>query len=81
MIKKFSIIISSDQEYDDLCAEIYFEKQFVAILTQEKGFENLKITIYPPEDQEKWIFKFSDFQEIIEKAKKSLWEMRKNERI
>lgn len=48
MTSKFKILISSDIDYDELCAEIFFEDQFVGILTQEKGFKNLKIEIYPP---------------------------------
>ncbi|NGX62686.1 MAG: hypothetical protein KR126chlam6_00086 [Candidatus Anoxychlamydiales bacterium] len=78
MTKKFKIIISSDQEYEELCAEIYFENQFVAIITQEKGFENLQISIYSPSKKGKWLFNLVDFQEILNKAKESLWEMRKS---
>ncbi len=64
MKTKFKIIISSDQEYEELCAEIYYENRFVAILTQEKGFKNLEVAIYP-QTKETWIFKFSDFLEVF----------------
>ena len=77
MKNEFKIVISSDLDYEDLCAEIYFDNQFVAILTQEKGFENLLIEIYPPENKKNWSFKFSDFETILKNAKEQLWKMRK----
>jgi hypothetical protein len=77
MKNDFKLIISSDLDYEELCAEIYFDNQFVAILTQEKGFENLVIEIYPPKNQKIWLFKFSEFEKILKKAKEKLWEMRK----
>ena len=77
MNNNFKIVISSDLKYDDLCAEIYYKEHFVAIITQEKGFENLEIEIYSPSNDEKWRFQFSKFIEILEKAKKNLWSMRK----
>lgn len=77
MDSKFKIIMSSDIEYDELCAEIYFEDQFVGIVTQEQGFENLEIEIHPPKNTNFWSFKFSEFEAILKSAKKALWEMRK----
>jgi len=79
MKNNFNIIISSDVAYEELCAEIYFNEQFVAILTQENGFENLQVQIYSQENKKPWLFKFSEFEEILNKAKKTLWEMRKKE--
>lgn len=76
-MRKFKILISSDIEYDDLCAEIYYENQYVGMLTQEKGFENLEIEINPPKEQEKWVFKFSELMIVLEEAKETLWKMRK----
>ena len=79
MTNKFKIIISSDLDYEELCAEIYFENQFVSIITQENGFENLMIEIYPPKEREAWVFNFSEFDKILKKAKQKLWEMRREE--
>lgn len=78
MISKFKIIMSSDLDYEELCAEIYFEDQFVAMLTQENGIENMEIEIHPPQNKKFWSFKFSDFETIMESAKKSLYDMKKN---
>ncbi|MFA6119334.1 MAG: hypothetical protein WC688_05405 [Parachlamydiales bacterium] len=76
MKNDFKIIISSDLSYEELCAEIYFDDQFVAILTQEEGFENLMIEIYPPENKKMWLFKFSEFEKTLITAKEKLWKMR-----
>lgn len=76
-MSKFKIIISSDTDYNELCAEIFFEDQFLGILTQEQGFENLEIEIYPPQHKKFWVFKFSEFEAVLTSAKKSLWDMRK----
>ena len=77
MTSKFKIILSSDVDYNELCAEIFFEGQFVAILTQEHGFENLEIEIHPPRNKETWVFKFSEFELILNSAKKALLDMQK----
>ena len=69
--------MSSDTDYNELCAEIFFEDQFVGILTQEKGLENLEIEIYPSPNKKFWAFKFSEFEAILKSAKEALWEMRK----
>ncbi len=74
---EFRIIISSDIQYDDLCAEIYFKDQFVGILTQENGLENLEIEIHPPQNTKFWVFKFSEFEAVLKSAKETLWKMRK----
>lgn len=77
MTDKFRIVISSDEEYEDLCAEVYYEDQFVCILSQEKGFENLEIDIYSPKNRAYWNFQFSEFEKVINLAKEALWKMRK----
>lgn len=70
--------MSSDDNYNELCAEIFFDNQFVAIVTQEKGFENLEIEIHHPKNQNFWVFNFSEFTQVLRSAKEALWEMRKD---
>ena len=73
----FEFTIASDVDFEDLIADIGFETTLVAILTQEEGFENLRIRIYAPKDKEYWDFRFEEFEQIINRAKKRLWELRK----
>lgn len=73
----FNFSVGSDFDYEDLIADIGYDNQLVAILTQEEGFENMKITIYCPKDADCWNFRLDEFEKIIHKAKKRLWELRK----
>jgi hypothetical protein len=64
-------------DFEDLIADIGFEDNLVAILTQEDGYQNLRIRIYPPKDKEFWDFKLDELENVIQRAKKRLWELRK----
>ena len=75
--KKFRVDIVGDLDYEDLIADIYYENEFVAMLKQEQGFQNLEIEIHPPKDKKYWNFYWSEFSEVIEKAKQGLWDLRK----
>lgn len=74
---KFTIDVGSDQEHEDLVAEIYWDEEFVAMLTQELGYERMAIAIHPRSDGEAWEFGYDEFIEILEKARKRLGELRK----
>ena len=40
----FRLSIGSHDKFEDLVADISFNNKLVAYLTQEEGFENMKIT-------------------------------------
>lgn len=73
----FDIIISSDIQYEELCAEIYFNREFVAIITQEQGIEHSIIDVYPSLNKEKWIFDYVEFMQVLKDAQNSLIKMKK----
>ena len=73
----FEFTIGSDVDFEDLIADIGFENNLVAILTQEEGFQNLRINIYPPKNNEFWDFRLDEFETVIQKAKERLWQLRK----
>lgn len=73
----FEFSISSDVDFEDLIADIGFEDNLVALLTQETGFENLRIRLYPPKNGGHWDFRFDEFEAILQHAKRRLWELRK----
>lgn len=77
----FEFSVGSDSNFDNLVADIGFETQLVALLTQEKGYKNLRIRIYPPKEEEYWDFKLDEFKEVINQAQKRLWELRKTEEM
>lgn len=73
----FTYTIGSDIDYEDLIADIYFEDQILAVLTQEEGFRNLRIIIYPPKNKEFWDFRLDEFETVIHNVKERLWQLRK----
>jgi hypothetical protein len=75
--EKLDYTVGSDVDYEDLLADIGFNNQLVAILSQEEGFDNLRITLYPHPKGGNWEFKLEDFINIIEKAKNRLWGLQK----
>ncbi len=64
----FEIVISSDTLYDQLCAEIYFEGEFIAIVTQEDGIKKARVEIHPLSQTSKWSFNLSEFMTILDEA-------------
>jgi hypothetical protein len=77
--KGFDIIISSDTEYDNLCAEIYFDRCFVAIVSQENGIKNSTIEISFLPHSQKWRFSCLEFIEILQLAQAALEKMKKSD--
>lgn len=74
---KFEFTVASDVDFEDLIADIGFENNLVALLTQEEGPSNLRIRIYPPKNGEFWDFRLNEFEQIINSARQRLWELRK----
>lgn len=77
----FEFSVASDVDFEDLIADIGFDTQLVALLTQENGYENLRIRIFPPQNQEFWDFRLDEFQEVIIQARNRLWELRRSENL
>jgi len=73
----FEFTVASDVDSEDLIADIGFEDNLVALVTQEDGFQNLRIRIYPPKNKEFWDFRFDEFEDILHRVKERLWELRK----
>ena len=72
----FEFTIGSDVEFEELYADIGFDNNLVALLTQEDGFENLRIRIFPSGKIEFWDFRLDEFLKVIDTAKKRLWQLR-----
>lgn len=75
----FNIEVWSDQDHEDLIAEIYYQGDFVCQVTQESGFDYLDIALYPRKDGKPWEFKLAEFEPALSHAKNRLWELRKVE--
>ena len=68
--KKFSIKIASDTSREKVFAEIYYNSEEWAEISQEK--ENPLITFFPPLHEKYWEFPLDEALKAIEEAKKSL---------
>lgn len=75
----YKIRIASDDEYEDLIVDVFYEHQLVVRISQEEGYKNLKISIYPSSTKEKWELNFDEFLNVILYAKKRLWDLRRIE--
>lgn len=76
-MSKFTFTYCSDEDYDDLIAEVYYSGEFVAVISQESGYEKLDIKIYPRENSKPWLFKLEEFLSATNEAKIRLWDLRK----
>ncbi len=72
----FEFSVGSDPEFEDLVADIGFNENLVALLTQEQGFDNLRIRLYPPKNLDFWDFRLDEFEKVLSNAKQRLGELR-----
>lgn len=79
MSKKFIVEICSDLDYEEMVADISYEKNLVATISQENGPDKMEIKIVPPGSKTYWNFSLNDFIEIIEFAKKRLQMFKKKD--
>jgi hypothetical protein len=86
--KQIEVTLGDHPEYEDEVAFIETTtediKDLVAIISQEEGYENLKISMpldIPIDANVPYkkfpTFKLKDFEAAIERAKKRLWETRR----
>lgn len=74
-MKKFAVMIASDDDHDKVYAEIYFEGKFVALVSQEQGLENKILEIPGPglvEAQISRRVELEAFQEALNTAARKL---------
>jgi hypothetical protein len=77
-MSEFKITVGSNIDYEDLIAEIYYGEEFVALISQEDGYERLDVELYAPVDGGQFKFKLSEFEQAVAKAKRRLFELRKS---
>ena len=73
----FDFSIASDVDYEDLIADIGVEDQLFAILSQEEGYDKMRIKIYPPQEGDCWDLSLSTLERTIRQVKERLWELRR----
>jgi hypothetical protein len=76
---RFKVLISGDPDYSDLVAEVDYEGEFLCLISQDTGFDNLKIEISPRIDGGSWHIDLKDLLDVLEHVKSKLWSLRKIE--
>lgn len=71
------ITVGDDPEHEDLTAEIVVDGILFAEISQEKGYTNLEVKIFPRSDGHAWQMSMILMEEAFVRAKKRLWELRR----
>ncbi len=74
----YKVSFGEEPGYSDFTAEIVYQNRFFGLVTQEDGFNNLRLEIFPKEGDTKWDVSLEEFLEVLDYAKKRLWELRKD---
>lgn len=64
-MKRFEILIASDSNYEKVFAEIYYDKKFVALVSQENGIKNLNIEFPDNTVDQNQVAKKIDYDQFI----------------
>ena len=75
---RFKVSVGDDPDHEDLTAEIYYDGAYVAMVSQEAGFENAIVEIQPGPNLGGWSFPVLEFIQALEHAKRRLWELRRS---
>lgn len=61
------IILSSDGDYEELTAEIFYKGRFIALLSQDDGIENCKVEFPSSDCEESLVHRKIDL-DVLEKG-------------
>ena len=75
----FEIQAMSDEDYEDLIVEVLYKGEFCFLVSQEEGFENLRVAIHPRNDGKAWDFSMKELEGALKRAADRLWELRRVE--
>ncbi len=73
MQNKFRIRFSSNLDYEEMVADICYEGNTVATISQENGIDKMEMEIFSStKDEIEWKFFLDDFLKMVLEAKKTL---------
>ena len=73
----FGIQVLSPPNFEDLIAEVLQDDELVFQISQEEGFDRMRIEIQSRQSGEPWTFALSDFQSVLDRAIRRLHELRR----
>ncbi|MDZ4259532.1 MAG: hypothetical protein U0974_12000 [Gemmatimonadales bacterium] len=74
---RFRITVGSEPEYEDLVGDLYFDHRIVCTLTQEDGFDAMRLKLSCPPEGGTWNFSLAEFEEALATLKKRMWDLRR----
>lgn len=77
MNSRFRFTVGSSFGYEDLVGDLYFDDRILCVLTQENGFEAMKIELHGPPAGDTWTFPLADFEAALTAMKRRMWELRR----
>jgi hypothetical protein len=66
----FAEIVASDSDYEQVIVEIYYNEEFLAVVSQDRS--KLEVMIHPRRDGSTWNLNLADFALALETAKGKL---------
>jgi hypothetical protein len=73
------VTICSDQEHEELIAEISFDGEFFGLISEEAGSRLFELEVHPRKDGNPWKLKLAEVERAIEEAVGRLVRMPKRE--
>ncbi|MDB6081218.1 MAG: hypothetical protein JWO53_490 [Chlamydiia bacterium] len=78
MENDFEIELCSDLDYEEMVVDISWDNEAVAMVTQEKGIDNMEIEIFARDKLgTSWSFPVDKFIQAVQQAKNFLIKMQK----
>ena len=71
--------IASDVDLEELLAQVYFDDEMIAVISQEEGIDKAVLELWPRTDGKNWEVNFKQFMNAMERAYKRLKSMKKIE--
>jgi hypothetical protein len=75
----FDIDLMFPDEYSDFIAEITYKLHYICTIEQERGPGQFDVSFRPIPESFPITFKLSEFEEILEHAKKRLHDLRRSD--
>jgi hypothetical protein len=72
----FQIEVWSDQDHEQLVAEVLYRGEYCLLVTQEEGVDKLRVQIQPPSGDQPWEFGLEEFRRLLKDVALQLWELR-----
>ena len=64
----FSVQIWSDEDCEELIAEVLYKGEFCFLISQEEGLDRLEIELHARKDGTPWTFRLVEFEDVVQRV-------------